>query len=139
MPKRALFLFFLVLARLKLNPVAGVTGFFDPAPGGTGRIKSMGIPCALGHSTVDDSFAPGIGRLLDGWPNRGLNAGAIINLAPDVSPFTAALQMDEATVRTVLNSGGLAQNLGRATASGRPETPHSISLIIPAGSPRLAS
>ena len=139
MPKRALFLFFLVLARLKLNPVAGVTGFFDPAPGGTGRIKSMGIPCALGHSTVDDSFAPGIGRLLDGWPNRGLNAGAIINPAPDASPFTAALQVDEATVRTVLNSGGLAQNLGRATASGRPETPHSISLIIPACSLRLAS
>jgi hypothetical protein len=137
--KRARFLFFPVLARLKLNPVAGVTGFFDPAPGRTRRIKSMGIPCALGHSTVDDSFAPGIGRRLAGWPNRGLNAGAIINLAPDVSPFTAALQVDEATVRTVLNSGGLAQNLRRATASGRPETPHSISLIIPACSPGLAS
>ena len=90
------------LALFKLNSVVGVTGFFDNA----GRIKSLGIQCALCHSTVDNSFAPGIGRRLDGWPNRDLNVGAIINLAPDVSPFTAALQVDEATVRTVLNSWG---------------------------------
>jgi hypothetical protein len=90
------------LALLKRNSVVGVTGFFDS----DGRIKSVGIQCALCHSTVDDSFAPGIGRRLDGWPNRDLNAGAIINLAPDVSPFAAALQVDEATVRTVLNSWG---------------------------------
>jgi len=90
------------LALLKLNSVVGVTGLFDKA----GRITSMGIQCALCHSTVDDSFAPGIGRRLDGWPNRDLNVGAIINLAPDVSPFTTALQVDEATVRTVLSSWG---------------------------------
>ncbi|HXT40785.1 MAG TPA: hypothetical protein VN887_12300 [Candidatus Angelobacter sp.] len=90
------------LALLKLNSVVGVTGFFDNA----GRIKSVGIQCAFCHSTVDDSFAPGIGRRLDGWPNRDLNVGVIINLAPDVSPFTAALQVDEATLRTVLNSWG---------------------------------
>jgi len=90
------------LALLKLNSVVGVTGFFDSA----GRIKSMGIQCAICHSTVDDSFAPGIGRRLDGWPNRDLNVGAIINLAPNLSPYTAALQVDEATVRTVLNSWG---------------------------------
>lgn len=90
------------LVLLKLNSVVGVTGLFDKA----GRITSMGIQCALCHSTVDDSFAPGIGRRLDGWPNRDLNVGAIINLAPDVSPFTTALQVDEATVRTVLSSWG---------------------------------
>jgi hypothetical protein len=90
------------LALLKLNSVVGVTAFFD----NSGRIKSMGIQCALCHSIVDDSFAPGIGRRLDGWPNRDLNVGAIINLAPDVSPFVAALQVDEATVRTVLKSWG---------------------------------
>jgi hypothetical protein len=135
LPNRATFHFSLVLALRKLNPVGGVTGFFDNA----GRIKSMGIHCALCHSPLDDSFAPGIGRRLDGWPNRDLNAGAIINLAPDVSPFTATLQVDEATVHTVLNRWGLAQNLCRATASGWPETLHSISLIIPAGSPGLDS
>ena len=52
--KRAAFLFFLALALLKLNSAVGVAGFFDYA----GRIKSTGIQCALGHSTVDDSFAP---------------------------------------------------------------------------------
>jgi hypothetical protein len=89
------------LALLQLNSVVGVTGFFT-----NGALKSMGIQCALCHSTVDDSFAPGIGRRLDGWPNRDLNVGVIINLAPDVLPFMAALQVGEATVRTVLNSWG---------------------------------
>ena len=67
---------------------------------------SLGIQCALCHSTVDNSFAPGIGQRLDGWPNRDLNVGAIINLSPDLSAFTNALQVDEATVRTVLLSWG---------------------------------
>ena len=56
------------LALLKLNAVVGVTGFFNP----DGSLKSMGIQCALCHSTVDNSFAPGIGKRLDGWPNRDL-------------------------------------------------------------------
>jgi hypothetical protein len=90
------------LALLKLNAVVGVTGFFDPQQ----RMTSLGIQCALCHSTVDNSFAPGIGHRLDGWPNRDLNVGAIINLSPDLSAFTNALQVDEATVRTVLLSWG---------------------------------
>src|SRR6266404_3613093 len=90
------------LALLKLNAVVGVTGFFDPQQ----RLSSLGIQCALCHSTVDNSFAPGIGHRLDGWPNRDLNVGAIINLSPDLSAFTNALQVDEATVRTVLLSWG---------------------------------
>ena len=90
------------LALLKLNAVVGVTGFFDPQQ----RLSSLGIQCALCHSTVDNSFAPGIGHRLDGWPNRDLNVGAIINLSPDLSAFTKALQVDEATVRTVLLSWG---------------------------------
>ena len=47
-----------------------------------------------------------VGHRLDGWPNRDLNVGAIINLAPTVAPFANALQVDEATVRTVLQSWG---------------------------------
>src|SRR5262249_13596216 len=90
------------LALLELNAVVGVTGFFD----GQHRLESVGIQCALCHSTVDDSFAPGIGHRLDGWPNRDLNVGAIINLAPDIAVFTNALQVDEATVRQVLLSWG---------------------------------
>jgi len=90
------------LALLRLNAVIGVTGFFDPQQ----RLTSLGIQCALCHSTVDNSFAPGIGQRLDGWPNRDLNVGAIINLAPNLSPLANALQVDEATVRQVLQSWG---------------------------------
>lgn len=90
------------LALLQLNAVVGVTGFFND----DGSLRSMGIQCALCHSTVDDSFAPGIGKRLDGWANRDLNVGAIIALAPDLSFFTDLLGVDEATVRTVLHSWG---------------------------------
>src|SRR5438094_2373191 len=57
------------LALLKLNAVVGLTGRFDDA----GRITSLGTQCAFCHSKVDDSFAPGIGKRLDGWSNRDLN------------------------------------------------------------------
>ena len=90
------------LALLRLNSVVGVRGFFDES----GALASLGIQCALCHSTVDNSFAPGIGHRLDGWPNRDLNVGAIVNLSPDVSVLTNALEVDEATVRTVLQSWG---------------------------------
>jgi hypothetical protein len=90
------------LALLKLNAVVGVTGKFDNA----GRIQSMGIQCAFCHSTVDNSFAPGIGKRLDGWANRDLNVGLIVSLAPNLKPFTDLLGVDAATVRKVLNSWG---------------------------------
>ena len=54
------------IALLKLNAVVGVTAFANP----DGSVKSMGIQCAFCHSTVDNSFAPGIGKRLDGWANR---------------------------------------------------------------------
>ena len=90
------------LALLKLNAVVGVSGFFNP----DGSLSSVGITCALCHSSVDDSFAPGIGHRLDGWANRDLNVGAIIALSPDLSPFETILGVDRETVLTVLNSWG---------------------------------
>ena len=90
------------LALLKLNAVVGVQGFFNP----NGSLSSVGITCAFCHSTVDDSFAPGIGRRLDGWANRDLNVGAIIALSPDLSPFETILGVDRDTVVAVLNSWG---------------------------------
>jgi mono/diheme cytochrome c family protein len=92
------------LALLRLNSVVGVTGFFDDT--GSAGLRSVGIQCALCHSTVDDSFAPGIGRRLDGWANRDLNVGAIVNLSPDLTSVADLLDVDEATVRTVLQSWG---------------------------------
>src|SRR2546421_1385462 len=98
------------LALLKLNAVVGVTGFFDQQQ----RMTSLGIQCALCHSTVDDSFAPGIGHRLDGWANQDLNVGAIIALAPRLQPMADLLnkglpadkQVDVPTVQKVLNSWG---------------------------------
>jgi cytochrome c peroxidase len=88
---------------LRANAVVGVTGFFDPA---SKRMTAIGIQCALCHSTVDDSFAKGIGRRLDGWPNRDLDVGAIVASAPTLRPFAETLGTDEATVRKVLTSWG---------------------------------
>ena len=91
------------LALLKLNAVIGLKGFFDEY----GTFKSIGIQCALCHSTVDDSFAPGIGKRLDGWANQDLNIGAIIALAPDLSFFANLLApLSQEAVRGVLNSWG---------------------------------
>jgi hypothetical protein len=90
------------LAVLKLNAVLGVTGFFDSDD----KLSSLGIQCAFCHSTVDDSFAPGIGHRLDGWANRDLNVGAIVNLSPDLSAVATLLGVPEDTVRTVLQSWG---------------------------------
>jgi hypothetical protein len=90
------------LALLKLNSVVGLQGFFNRQ----GTLRSIGITCAVCHSTVDDSFAPGIGRRLDGWPNRDLNVGAIVSLAPNKRPLTDLLGVDEATVNRVLAAWG---------------------------------
>ena len=90
------------IALLKLNAVVGVTAFANP----DGSVKSMGIQCAFCHSTVDNSFAPGIGRRLDGWANRDLNVGAIVSLAPNLKPYTDLLGVDLETVKKVLASWG---------------------------------
>jgi len=69
------------VALLKLDAVVGVKGTVETIDG-VDTLTRVGITCALCHSTVDDSFAPGIGRRLDGWPNRDLDPGAIIALSP---------------------------------------------------------
>jgi hypothetical protein len=90
------------LALLQLDAVVGVTGRFSPSK----KIVSLGIQCSFCHSTVDDSFAPGIGHRLDGWPNRDLNVGAIVALSPDLSAVDSFLGVSDATTRTVLASWG---------------------------------
>mgnify|MGYP001598459733 FL=1 len=71
------------VALLKLNAVVGVKGTVQTVNGKDTLVR-VGITCALCHSTVDNSFAHGIGKRLDGWPNRDLNVGAIIALSPAV-------------------------------------------------------
>jgi len=87
---------------LKLNSVVGVKGNFDTK----GSLQSIGITCASCHSTVDNSFLPGIGKRLDGWPNRDLNVGGIISLTDNAQPIADMLHVDETTLRTVLGLWG---------------------------------
>jgi hypothetical protein len=75
---------------LKLDAVVGLKGTVETI-NGKDTLTRVGITCALCHSTVDDSFAPGIGKRLDGWPNRDLNPGAIIALSPALSAATKAV------------------------------------------------
>ncbi len=119
------------LALLQLNAVVGVTGFFDSS----GAITSIGIQCAFCHSTVDDSFAPGIGKRLDGWANRDLDVGAIVALSPDLSAFATLLDVDEDTVRTVLRSWGPGKFDAELPLDGkafRPDGKPAATLIPPA-------
>jgi hypothetical protein len=119
------------IALLKLNAVVGVTAFANP----DGSVKSMGIQCAFCHSTVDNSFAPGIGKRLDGWANRDLNVGAIESLAPYLKPFTDLLGVDAATVKKVLASWGPGRYDAELDKDGkalRPDGKQAGTLIPPA-------
>jgi mono/diheme cytochrome c family protein len=83
------------IALIKLGAVVGVKGTVVNN-GGTDQLMSIGITCAICHSTVDNSVTAGVGHRLDGWPNRDLNPGAIIALSP-------ALTADQ---KSVYNSWG---------------------------------
>jgi hypothetical protein len=95
------------LALLKLNSVVGVKGFFNS----DGSLSSVGLTCAVCHSTVDDSLAPGIGHRLDGWPNQDLNTGLVVSLAPNLAPMAQQVLGSSSpaaidTLRKVLLSWG---------------------------------
>ena len=75
------------VALLKMNAVVGLQATVDPS----NHITRLGVTCALCHSTVDNSLAPGIGRRLDGWPNLDLDVGKIVGLSQSaaIAPFVA--------------------------------------------------
>jgi cytochrome c2 len=119
------------LALLKLGAVVGVKGTFKH----DGSLQAVGITCALCHSTVDDSFTPGIGKRLDGWVNRDLNVGAITALSPNLKPVADLLGVDEATVRAVLQSWGPGKFDAELFLDGkafRPDGKSAATLIPPA-------
>ena len=89
------------LALLKLNAVLGVKGIFQGS-----QLSSVGLTCAVCHSTVDNSLAFGIGHRLDGWANRDLDIGKIAAAAPNLAPVATLLGVSVPTVQTVLNSWG---------------------------------
>jgi hypothetical protein len=118
------------IALLKMDAVVGVRGFVTD-----NELTSIGITCALCHSTVNDALAPGMGARLDGWPNRDLNVGAIVASAPTVAPIATLLQVDEETVRTVLLAWGPGKFDAELLLDGkgfRPDGKTAATLIPPA-------
>lgn len=120
----------ITLALLELDAVIGVKGFFQ---GNT--LRSVGITCALCHSTVDDAIVPGVGNRLDGWANRDLNVGQIVALAPDLSPFASLLGISQEAVRQALRGWGPGKFDAELILDGkafRPDGKSAATLIPPA-------
>jgi mono/diheme cytochrome c family protein len=78
------------VALLKLDAIVGMKGEVETV-NNVDQLKRVGITCALCHSTVDNSFAAGMGKRLDGWPNRDLDPGAIIALSPALTEAEKAV------------------------------------------------
>ena len=110
------------LALLKANAVLGVKGFFQ---GDT--LTSVGLTCALCHSTVDNSLAFGVGHRLDGWANHDINAGAIVASAPNLQPIADFLGVSVDTVKTVLNSWGPGKFDAEVFLDGKAFNPQQVS------------
>ena len=112
----------LELARCGVHILVHYNSSPDAATQTVREIKSLGVTCALCHSTVDDSVAPGIGERLDGWPNLDLNVGAIIALSP-------AVTAEQRDVFLSWGPGRIAGN-GNTAITGRPGAAR---LAAPAG------
>ena len=101
---------------LKLNSVVGLKGTVTQTAAGKDTLTRLGITCALCHSTVDNSFAPGIGKRVDGQPNHDLNVGAIVALSPAIP----------ASAKAIYNSWGPGRYDARFNLDGK-----SIPVVIP--------
>lgn len=101
---------------LKLNSVVGLKGTVTQTAAGKDTLTRLGITCALCHSTVDNSFAPGIGKRVDGQPNHDLNVGAIVALSPAIP----------ASAKAIYNSWGPGMYDARFNLDGK-----SIPVVIP--------
>jgi hypothetical protein len=120
----------MTLELLRADSVVGVKGFFDDKK----RMISVGIQCAFCHSTVDDSIMKGIGTPLDGWPNRDLDVGKIVLLAPNLQPLADAVGTDVGTVRKVLSAWGPGKYDAELDQDGKGFRPDgkSAATVIPA-------
>jgi len=87
---------------LRSKAIVGLSGNAD----GKGGLVSVGMQCALCHSTVDNSVADGVGRRLDGWANRDLDVGALMAAAPTLQPLAELLGTDDPTLRAALKTWG---------------------------------
>jgi mono/diheme cytochrome c family protein len=111
------------VALIGLNAVVGLRGVVQ-----NGTITKLGITCALCHSTVDNSVTAGIGKRLDGWPNRDLNPGAIIALTPGLPTLAAQLAVTTSVAKAALSGWGA----GRYDARFNQDTESRPVLLPPA-------
>jgi mono/diheme cytochrome c family protein len=109
------------VALLELGAVVGVRASVVD-----GEVTRIGITCALCHSTVDDSVMPGVGKRLDGHPNRQLDPGAIIAATPGVGALAKALGITTAATKQVLTSWGPGKYDARTNQDGE-----SFPVLIP--------
>ena len=110
---------------LSRNAVVGLTATVSGS-----EVRDLGITCALCHSTVDDSLAPGLGNRLDGWANRDLDVGGILALAPNLQPFADLLGVDVATVREVFESWGPGKFDAHLNLDGKAFRPDGLSAAV---------
>jgi hypothetical protein len=98
------------------------------------KVVSVGITCAICHSTVDDSITAGIGARLDGWPNRDLDIGKVAALAPNLKPFADLLGVSEDKVREVFRSWGPGKYDAELNQDGKATRPDgkSAATVLPA-------
>jgi hypothetical protein len=118
------------VALLKLNSIVGITGFFN----NNQKLSSIGIQCAFCHSTVDNTFAPGVGHRLDGWPNRDLNVGAIVLLAPKRKIIADRLGIKEKDLVKALSAWGPGKYDAELQEDGKAFQPNgkSAATLLPA-------
>lgn len=109
------------VALIELDAVVGLRGEVVD-----GRITRIGVTCAICHSTVDDSVAPGIGNRLDGWANRDLDPGLILSLTPGVGDYVAGLGLDPDEAIAALQSWGPGRYDARFNQDGE-----SVPVLIP--------
>src|SRR5713101_6213680 len=81
---------------VKANAVLGVVGVFN----GDSSLRSVGLTCAVCHSTVDNAIAFGIGKRIDGLANRDLNVGAIVAAVPNLQPVVDLLRLANPAITT---------------------------------------
>jgi len=110
------------IALLKADAVLGVKGTFQ---GNT--LTSIGLTCAVCHSTVDNSLAFGIGHRLDGWANHDLDVGKIVASAPNLQPLADFLGVSIPTLTTVLNSWGPGKFDAEIFLDGKAFNPQQVS------------
>jgi mono/diheme cytochrome c family protein len=109
------------VALLELHAVVGVRATVT-----NGMVERIGITCALCHSTVDDSVAPGIGMRLDGHPNLDLDPGLIVSLTPGVADYATSLGVDPAQALAALESWGPGRYDPRFNQDGQ-----SVPVVLP--------